>query len=262
MSHFEVVSVKLNTQDPAGGPYSDKCTGGPGQQSPSLWICPRTNLIGLLNQAFGLEVYQFMPRPDWMVRTFLTVETRLPADTTKAQFQEMLRNMLIERFGLVWHWKESEATVYKMVRDPAGAKLRESAPDASAAVVNYESGRPAGTTIGKDRYPILPEGVSALVGMNNHHRWRSSNVTTADIAWVLRWEFMTDVIDETGLTGHYEVDLHWESPNADMGAGAIPFEGPDAKTEFRKQLGLRLEPIKGTVKTFVVDHMDKTPTGD
>ena len=259
-SHFDVVSVKVNTDDPAKGPYSDKCTGGPGQRSPSLWICPHTNPIALLNGAFGLEVYQFPERPSWMVPDFLSVSARLPANTTKDQFQEMLRNMLIERFSLVWHWKESEATKYRLVRDPAGVKLHESAPDAGPAVVNY--GVPGGTTLGKDRFPILPEGVSALVGMANHHRWRSSNVTTADIAFVLRLELKTEVVDQTGLTGHYDVDLRWESPSVDMGPGVVPFEGPDAKTEFRNKLGLRLEPMKGMVRTFVVDHMDRVPTGN
>jgi uncharacterized protein (TIGR03435 family) len=42
--------------------------------------------------------------------------------------------------------------------------------------------------------------------------------------------------------------------------GGAPFEGPDAKTEFRNKLGLRLEPVKGTIKTFIVDHMDRVPT--
>jgi hypothetical protein len=49
MSHFEVVSIRLNNQNtPAFG----KCTGGPGMQSPTLWICNQTNLVSLETLCF------------------------------------------------------------------------------------------------------------------------------------------------------------------------------------------------------------------
>jgi uncharacterized protein (TIGR03435 family) len=253
MSHFEVVSVRLNKVPP---PDYHPCIGGPGTQSPTLWICNRAVLGFLIRSAFGLEVYQYIDTN--MTPDTYSISARLPQVATKEQFREMQRNMLAERFSLKWHWKDSDATVYGLVRDPRGVKLRESAPDSAPAVADY--GIVPGTTLGKDRYPVLPEGVPGLVGMGNHNRWRSSNVTTADIAHVLRWEFRTDVRDETGLTGHYDVDLRWETPPMEYFPSAPPYEGPDAKTEFQNKLGLRLEPIKGKMRTFVVDHIDRVPT--
>jgi uncharacterized protein (TIGR03435 family) len=252
-SQFEVASIRLNTEDRALG----KCTGGPGTQDPTLWICDSTNRTALIRAALGAEVYQFLP-PDSMHEPFFSISARLPANATKDQFHDMLRNLLEERFHLTWHWRESDASVYRLVRDPDGVRLHESAPDAEPAVVDY--GFPPGTVMGKDRYPILAEGVSGLIGWGNHNRWRMSNVTTADIAWVLRWEFRTDVIDETGLTGHYDVDLRWETPPMEYFPSAPPYDGPDAKTEFRNKLGLRLEPAKGKIRTLVVDHIDRVPT--
>jgi uncharacterized protein (TIGR03435 family) len=254
MAHFEVASVRLNKVPP---PDYHPCTGGPGTQSPTLWMCNDLVFGDLIRSAFELEVYQYIDtnmRPD----TY-SISARLPLGATKEQFHEMQRNLLLERFGLVWHWKESDTTVYHLVRDAGGVKLHESAPDAAPAVVTY-GGKPPGMTLGKDRYPVWPEGAAGLVGLGNHNRWRSSNVTMADIAYVLRWEFRTDVIDETGLTGHYDVDLRWETPQMEYAPAAPPYDGPDAKTEFRNKLGLRLEPIKGKTKTFVVDHIDKVPT--
>ena len=258
MSHFEVLSVRLNNLSSEFGPDFGKCVGGPGTQTPTVWRCNKTNLIILIQSAFGVEVYQ-ATFPDWMIRTFLSVSARLPQGATKEQFREMQRNLLIERFGLTWHWKEPDATVYRLVCDPGEAKLRESAPDADPAVVTYGN-RPPGITLGKDRYPVLPEGVSALIAANNHHRWRSSNVTTGDIAWVLRWEFRTDVRDETGLTENYDAGLRWEAQAIEYFPSAPPYDGPDAKTEFRNRLGLRVEPAKGKIRTFVVDHIERVPT--
>jgi uncharacterized protein (TIGR03435 family) len=183
-----------------------------------------------------VEVYQ-ATLPDWTIRTFLSVSARLPEGATKEQFRQMQRNLLIERFGLTCTGRNQTrlSTAWFVTR--GGVKLRESAPDADPAVVTYGD-RPPGITLGKDRYPVLPEGVSTLIAMNNHPRWRSSNVTTGDIAFVPRWEFRTDVTDETGLTGHYDVDLRWEAQPMEYFPSAPPYDGPDAKTEFRNRLGL------------------------
>ena len=255
-SHFEVASVKLNK---VRGGYFQPCTGGPGEGS--LWICPDATIDSLIQSAFNLDLYQYPGNSNYFgaVVDFYTVQARLPDGSTKEQFREMQRNLLIERFGLTWHWKESDATVYRLIRDPGGARLRESAPDAPPAAVIY--GRPpAGTTTGSDRWPVLPQGVPALIGGGKYKRWRSSNVTTEDIVSVLRWEFRTDVRDETGLTGHYDVDLKWETPPTEVSPATPPFRGPDAKTEFGNRLGLRIESTKGKIKTFVVDHVEKVPS--
>ena len=134
MSHFEVASVKLN-KDP--GDFAPSCTGGPGTQSPTLWICKRINTLNLLYSAFALYLYQFSAPPQWMRGSYWSVSARLPAGATRDQFREMQRNLVIERFGLIWRWRESDATVYRLVPDPGGVKLRESGPDAAPAVVAW-----------------------------------------------------------------------------------------------------------------------------
>jgi len=40
------------------------------------------------------------------------------------------------------------------------------------------------------------------MGVNGHVRWRSSNVTMADMVKVLRREMSSDVVDGTGLKGN------------------------------------------------------------
>src|SRR5580704_8266416 len=71
MSHFEVASVKLN-KDPA---HYQECTGGPGKQSPTLWICNSVGMGFLIPSAFGLDVYQYLSRNNdaW------SISARLPA---------------------------------------------------------------------------------------------------------------------------------------------------------------------------------------
>jgi uncharacterized protein (TIGR03435 family) len=69
------------------------------------------------------------------------------------------------------------------------------------------------------------------------------------------------VVDKTGLTRKYDIELRWSPedshPNSDAGGGAT--EGPDVDffTAIQEQLGLKLIPAKGPVNALVVDHIEK-----
>ena len=62
------------------------------------------------------------------------------------------------------------------------------------------------------------------------------------------------VIDKTGLTGSYDIDLKWTPDDAPAGADADT--GPSIFTALQEQLGLKLEAAKGPVETLVVDHAE------
>jgi len=60
------------------------------------------------------------------------------------------------------------------------------------------------------------------------------------------------VVDHTGLTGSYDVNLRFR-PEGTEGSTA------DLLTAIQEQLGLKLEPGKGAVETIVVDRAERTP---
>lgn len=69
------------------------------------------------------------------------------------------------------------------------------------------------------------------------------------------------VVDNTGLTGKYDISLQWtpdEVANAHQEAGATGTtdSGPSIYTALQEQLGLRLDSTKGPVETVVVDHVE------
>jgi uncharacterized protein (TIGR03435 family) len=61
------------------------------------------------------------------------------------------------------------------------------------------------------------------------------------------------VVDKTGLTGNYDIDLKW-TPDDQQGT---PDAGPSLFTALEEQLGLKLVPAKGPVDKLVVDHVEK-----
>jgi len=65
-----------------------------------------------------------------------------------------------------------------------------------------------------------------------------------------------NVIDKTGLTGAYDIDLKWTPDDAPPGAGADGDTAPSIFTALQEQLGLKLEAAKGPVDTLVVDHAE------
>ncbi|HEY6346808.1 MAG TPA: TIGR03435 family protein [Bryobacteraceae bacterium] len=100
---FEVASVTLASPD-LPQPYT--ITGGPGTNDPSRFRAPRINLFNLLARAFGASTDHIVG-PSWLrdvaSANDFTVTATMPPETTKEEFQEMLRNLLVERFHLVFH---------------------------------------------------------------------------------------------------------------------------------------------------------------
>jgi uncharacterized protein (TIGR03435 family) len=251
---FEVVSLKR--AEPPGRGDRIGCSGGPGTLTPDTWTCPHIPLSELIFSAYDLEIYEFRP-PEWMQTTWVAIAAKMPPGTTREQFRTMQRHLLEERFQLALHREPKEATVYELVVAKNGPKMHESKPDAAAPAVDW--GWVPGTKLGPDRYPVLPEGVSALVGINGRRRWRSSNVTLADLARVIRRDTGSDVADRTGLKGKYDIDLYWQQRPIEYSPELPPYEGPELGRVIQDRLGLRLESKKGAVGIVVIDHIEKVP---
>lgn len=60
------------------------------------------------------------------------------------------------------------------------------------------------------------------------------------------------VEDETGMRGRYDFVLDWAQDEKDQND-----DHPSLFTAVREQLGLRLERAKGSVKTVVIDQVER-----
>ncbi|SPE38197.1 hypothetical protein SBA3_280019 [Candidatus Sulfopaludibacter sp. SbA3] len=76
-------------------------TGGPGTDDPGRIHFPLISLKQLLRRAW--DSYYEIEGPGWLDSQAVTVDATMPPNTTKAQFQEMLRNLITERFGFQYH---------------------------------------------------------------------------------------------------------------------------------------------------------------
>ena len=116
---------------------------------------------------------------------------------------------------------------YRLMLAKGGVKLRPS---------DAKSSKPSGT--------ISSTGIKAF------------NFDMEHLAVYLENPCHFPVVDGTGLTGHYDIDLYYAPANT----GDSPL--PDLFTAIQEQLGLKLEPTKIPIDYLVIDSIDRLPTPD
>jgi uncharacterized protein (TIGR03435 family) len=75
------------------------------------------------------------------------------------------------------------------------------------------------------------------------------------------------VVDKTGLTASYDIDLQWTPDQMPFGLGGEPSSvappppidpnRPSIFTALQEQLGLKLDSQKGPVEVLVIDHVEQ-----
>lgn len=189
---------------------------------------------------------------------------RNPNQDVTYQIQLMMQSMLVERFHLKVHREMREGPVFALVVAKGGPKfLNTKFPELDA--VQRDTGLPPAQPA---HMPPCTRGLACMI----------RRMSMSELAYTL-WDFGDHgvvaeigrpVIDQTGLTGDFDIGLQWAPVlrpgmlmgpmNANPGAGAGPpseSSGPSFMTALQEQLGLKLEPTKGSVEYVVVDHVDR-----
>ena len=213
----------------------------------------------------------------------------MPPDTTFEHFQLMLRNLLSERFGLVFHHQTKDLMVDSLVVASGGAKIGKwTAPDPATGfslTATASKSRPTGTTVppgltlDAKGFPVLPAGVSFGYEWTYASQWmvratcRGCTMTefTEYLGHGLIMRAWYDpaitpayklplLVDRTGLAGKFNFTLEFGQlvpPHMPHQAG----EGLTLFTAIEKQLGLKVERgKKAPMDTIVVDKAQQIPT--
>ena len=85
----------------------------------------------------------------------------------------------------------------------------------------------------------------------------AGGITLVQLASSLTGKVDRIVVDRTGLTGLFDVDLQWTRTAGSAGGGAAIDDGPSIFTAVQEQLGLRLEPQRGPVEVLVIDSVER-----
>jgi len=173
----------------------------------------------------------------------------IPPKGNNEELMAMLRNLLIDRFTLTYHYDKREVQGYSLTVDKPGFKPRRD---------------PTSKPVGAPKDYVPPAGsVSPRWYAPAENRLDVTRASMREFAEGLsRWVFQgIPVTDETGLKGIYSFNLRFETPD---------YTPPPVTTEPTESLptifqalgrqGLKLTRNKKVLTDFlVIDHVDKSP---
>jgi uncharacterized protein (TIGR03435 family) len=314
---FEVASVKvaapMDMQKMAADAAAGKMPKIGMHVNPGRVEFDYLDLKNLISMAYKLKVYQ-VSGPDWLANTRFDIIATFPKGATRDDIPEMLRALLKDRLKVEAHMENKEHAVLALVVAKGGPKLVESkeAPVAIDETVPLKDGEMQSDTIdGPVRQTVDMKTGSGLVDMGLKGKMKFSmdrgntapgappdlnamalhfdakQMTMAGLVELLS-QFSSQmggggggkqIVDMTGLTGHYDVNL--SIPFAELIAIAkaagmdvpnlpgVNTAGPAAASDPTGQpgmfaslsaYGLKLEGRKTAIDQLVVDHAEKTPT--
>jgi uncharacterized protein (TIGR03435 family) len=229
---FEVATVKPVDVDARAGRMFK-------MDGPHRWTATNFTLKALLALGYDMNPRTISGGPEWMDSQRFVIEAITPGDVrpTRLEQMQMLRALLVERFGLKFHRQEKEFSIYELTVAKGGPKLKAAAkPDDPAEIFGVV-------------YPGKIEVPAKSVTMDDF------------VAMLQRATLDRPTVNRTGLTGKYDFNLVWAQDETQYG-GEVPkapedSQSPPLFTAVQEQLGLKLEATRGMVAAMVVDGAER-----
>ena len=171
-----------------------------------------------IERAYGFHEDQILGGPNWSKNTRFDLVAKASAPSDSNQTSAMLRTLLGERFKLAVHTETKDGPEYSLVAAKGGPRMKQADDKAN-------------------------RGSSGGPGMLR------GTMSTAEMASLLSPIVGRLVVDHSGLSGAYTVDLKWASDDQT--------DGPSVFTSIQEQLGLKLEPIRGPIQVLVIDRVER-----
>jgi bla regulator protein blaR1 len=256
---FEVASVKPNTTT---GPNQIR-VGMPGNGRFTIDNMPLAELIRF---AYELQPFQLTGGPDWINSQRFDVTATTGGQTAPPLVRQMLQSLLAERFNLAIHTETRDMAIYEMIIARGdrrlGEKLRVSGPDCAPLKMPPGMPPPPPPTGAASR-GAPPPGAPGCGTVFGNGFFSTRRTSMELLARNLSRTVRRIVVDKTGLSGFYDIDLEFmpDGPLPSQAAGGpqFPNPNPDAPsiyTALQEQLGLKLESARGPVEMMVVDRAE------
>jgi uncharacterized protein (TIGR03435 family) len=250
---FEVTSVKKNLSQGASSNISSSI--------PDRFVATNTPLRFLILNAYELLDHQLVGAPDWIWNTSYDVVGTYPGGRQPPahEIHLMLQQLLADRFGLKVHHEQRELPAYELVVARKDGRLGQHIHKSDMNCATWiADGRPK-TTAGLPS-PVSPSGERPVCATIATRKWLTGGARTMqDLATSLQSMLGRPVVDNTGLTGSYDIDLQWASMDllADETATTSSSEGASLFTALQEQLGLKLVSRKDKFDVLVVDQINQ-----
>jgi uncharacterized protein (TIGR03435 family) len=213
---FEVASVRINPA-PIGVYPPPSWTG-------RRFTSTHFSVGFLIAMAYGKSMIHIHGLPSWDDSTWYDVvaETAGEGELPTPVRQVLLQQLLKERFHLTVHHETKQFSGYELV-------------------------------VAKKQPTLTPVDTPGQ-GSIYRDKLRLPSVTMTTFAGILERVVHEPVLDHTGITGTYKINLDYAPMDA------TDSELPSVFTVLEEQLGLKLVSQKVPVDELIIDRVDRTPT--
>ncbi len=229
---FDAASVKLVTA-PKDGRFRVGARFDPGQFAGEYMTMQE-----YIQAAYSVRGGEKIVGPEWLSsRDFIyNITAKAAGAASQKDLRIMLRNLLGSRLQLKLHTEDRPAPVYALIQSDKGIKLTP---------VKFDGADPDARAI----HP-LPTGAEF------------QHASMAQLAGYLSGNNLGRVLDATGIQERFDFKLMYATKGWEPALDPpIDSDQPSIFTAVQA-IGLKLEHRQGTVKVYVVDHVERVPTGN
>jgi uncharacterized protein (TIGR03435 family) len=183
--------------------------------------------------------------PDWAKTETWDIEARAAGAPVARMYGPMLQKLLEDRFRLKIHRETRQLPIYILAVARAGPKLSPAKPGSCIPLDLNQMQPPAPGSVRCGSGSV--RGDAARTVVDSH-----GQTLAALAAQGFHADFDRPVIDQTGITGMFDIHLEF----AREGAPAGDLRAPSLFTAVQEQLGLKLTPGEGPVEVLVIDHLE------
>ena len=232
---FEVASVR-QIQPAAAAPGMERH--GPGREtitvSPDGLIMRNASLRTMARWAYRVTEYQ-VTGPNWIGSERFDLTAKAGKAVTEDQLRSMMQSLLAERFKMTAHRETKEMQAYVLQVGKNGPKFKESGP-AGEGEGDVKADKNLVLTVARTPVAKLVETLASI--------------------------FRAPIVDQTGLTGKYDVVLNAGKYVTEMHTpegGNPPDTVAIVSRGLQEELGLKLDGKKMPVDLVVIDRAEKLP---
>jgi uncharacterized protein (TIGR03435 family) len=232
---FEAASIRPSAKRAPGADWVLR----PGGQ----FIASNITLEELIATAYGMETFRVLGGPDWGRTTQYDVQARGAANVTADQTRMMLRTLLQDRFRLRAAVVRRDVPVYELMLARSDRMTGPRMPPSTPA--SCVENAPVSAS------PGAPTPCGRLFG--NPGRLFGRRIPLDLLATRLSPTVGRVVLNRTGLTDMFDIDLEW---TPDSGPSLASKDAPALFTALGEQLGLRLDLSTGQADVLVIESVE------
>ena len=230
-------SIRRNTTPDA------RPIGGQGRR-PDGFVVTATRLSDLVGLAHDTFIFgRIVGLPAWTSEERYDVVAKTGGELK--DYRVLLQALLRDRFGMRWHTEVRRVPSYVLTMLHPDGRL---GPRLKPAAVTCDDAQ----AVEKARATKAP-GAPLCNGVSGRNRIWFSGMRLGSVANALASLLNRPVIDRTGLTGRFDVDVEYVAPDVPDPTDA---SGPvSVFTALQEQLGLRLQPEDVPMEVLIVDSI-------